>query len=80
MTIDALQTFLGWCAVINGSILLLWFMMFVLAHDWIYGIHGKWFRLSKERFDEIHYKSMSYFKLSIFLFNLAPYLALHLIA
>tara|TARA_Y100000588_G_scaffold164035_1_gene178156 strand:+ start:14490 stop:14660 length:171 start_codon:yes stop_codon:yes gene_type:complete len=44
-----------------------------------YGIHGKWFRLSKERFDEIHYKSMAYFKLSIFLFNLATYFALHLI-
>lgn len=47
-----------------------------MAHDWLHGIHGNWFQLSKERFDEIHYKSMRFFKLSIILFNLPPYLAL----
>ena len=79
MTIEATRALLGWCTLINGGILLLWFMMFILAHNWIYGMHGRWFQLSKERFDEIHYKSMTFFKLSILLFNLTPYLALRIV-
>ena len=79
MTLETIRDALGWCAVINGGILFLWFGAFTIAHDWIHGIHGKWFQLSKERFDEIHYKSMSFFKLSILLFNLTPYLALRIV-
>ena len=33
---------------------------------------------SEERFDEIHYTMMGYYKLAVILFNLAPYLALRL--
>ena len=79
MTLETIRAALGWCSVINGGILLLWFALFILAHDWIHGIHSKWFQLTKQRFDEIHYKSTPFFKLSIFLFNLTPYLALQLI-
>lgn len=79
MTLETIRAALGWCTVINGGILLLWFIVFTVAHDWIHRMHGKWFQLSKERFDEIHYQSMSFFKLSIFLFNLAPYLALRIV-
>ena len=79
MTLETAQATLGWCAVINGAILLLWFILFITAHDWIHRVHRKWFQLPRERFDAIHYQSMSFFKLSILLFNLAPYLALHLI-
>ena len=33
---------------------------------------------SEERFDEIHYTMMGYYKMAAILFNLAPYLALRL--
>ena len=33
---------------------------------------------SEERFDEIHYTMMGYYKMAPILFNLAPYLALRL--
>ena len=36
------------------------------------GIHGKWFRLSDERFDAAHYSGMAHFKIGIMLFNLVP--------
>ncbi len=75
----AISSLLGWCTVINTGILLLWSLIFILAHDWMFGMHTRWFKLTEERFDEIHYKSMTFFKLSIFLFNLTPYLALQLI-
>ena len=54
MTIDTVRDALLWCFVINMGLLLWWFAMFMLAHDWIYRFHGKWFRLSEEQFDTIH--------------------------
>jgi len=42
-------------------------------------VHGKWFTLSVEEFDAIHYKGMAFFKMGIVLLNLAPYLALRIV-
>jgi len=78
MTIEFIRNFLGWCALINYGVMALWFFMFVFAHDWMRSVHGKWFTISNERFDEIHYYLMGWFKLLIFVFNLVPYLVLRL--
>jgi hypothetical protein len=56
-----------------------WFLFFTLAHDWVYRFHNRWFRLSVERFDATHYLGMAIYKLAIFLFNLVPWLALHIV-
>ena len=79
MTVETIRDVLAWCTVINVALLLLWFMFFSFAHDWIYGVHGKWFTLPVEKFDAIHYAGMAFFKISIFLFNLVPYLALRIV-
>ncbi len=42
--------------------------------------HGRWFRLSDERFDALHYAGMSIYKIGVLLFNLVPWLALELIS
>jgi len=76
MNIDLIREVLGWCALINYGILLFWFLFLSLAHDWLYHFHGKWFSLSIEHFDAMHYLSMAFYKLSIFLFFLVPYLVL----
>ncbi len=78
MAIEILREVLGWCAVMNYSLLLLWFLMYVLANDWLYQLHGTWFTLSGEKLAAIHYAGMAFFKLGIFLFNLAPYIALRI--
>ena len=79
MTIEITRDFLGWCSIINMGLLLWWFMFFTLVHDLVYRIHGKWFKLSVERFDAIHYAGMAFFKVSIILFNIVPYLALRIV-
>lgn len=79
MSIDILMKFLGWCAVINFALLIWWAVFIIFAHDWVYRIHTKWFNLNLERFDAIHYSGMAFYKLSIILFNVAPYLALRII-
>ena len=76
MTIDLVRDALLWCFIINIGILLWWFLFFSLAHDWVYRFHGKWFKLSVERFDAIHYASMAFYKICIFVFNIVPYFAL----
>ena len=79
MTIEQVRDVLAWCSVINIGLLLWWFLMFALAHDFVYRLHGKWFRLTVERFDAIHYACMAFFKIGIFLLNIVPYLALRLV-
>jgi hypothetical protein len=79
MTIEVVREFLAWCTLINIGLLVWWFLWLFLAHDWIYKLHGRWFKLSEERFDAIHYAAIAFFKLSVFVFNLVPYLALRII-
>jgi hypothetical protein len=76
MAIDIVRKTLLWCAAINYGILLVWFLFFVLAHDWIYLFHSRWFHLSIDQFDMLHYAGMSIFKIGILLLNLVPYIAL----
>ena len=80
MTIELLREFLFWCTVINFGLLILWLLMILFLHNLIYRFHGKWFKISVERFDAIHYAGMALFKLSIFMFNLVPYVAMSITA
>ena len=78
MDVETVRAFLGWCTLINWVLLLVWWAMFSLAGDWMYGLHGKWFKISRQAFDVTHYAGMGLFKLLVLVFNLAPYLALRL--
>ncbi|PHR54788.1 MAG: hypothetical protein COA44_12210 [Arcobacter sp.] len=75
-----LESILAWSLLINISVLLFWFLMFIVAHDSLYVLHCRWFKLSVERFDFSHYISMAFYKLLILFFNLAPYLAIRIIS
>jgi hypothetical protein len=46
------------------------------VHDFVYRFHTRWFSLSLQTFDTIHYGGMAIYKLGILLLNLAPLLAL----
>jgi len=74
-----MMSFLAWCTLINYSVLLIWFFVFSLGHDWLHLMHGKWFDLTEQQFDLINYCGMGLFKLCILVFNLAPYVALRII-
>lgn len=54
MTVDILRGVLGWCAVINMGMLLWWFLFLAFAHDWVYRMHSKWFKIPVETFNAIH--------------------------
>ena len=78
MSMAVARTFLLWCTVINYGILLVWFLVFVFAHEWILRIHGRWFHLSHDQFDALHYAGMSIYKTGIMLFNLVPLIVLYI--
>jgi len=79
VTLEIIRSALGWCSVINFGILLCWFLIFTVAHDWIYRFHGRWFAMPVEKFNALHYAEMALFKCGILLFNLVPYLALRIV-
>jgi len=79
MDTTSLSAFLLRCLGVNYGVLLLWFLVFVYAHSSLYRIHSRWFRLSEEHFDALHYGGMALYKIGILLFNLAPYVALRLL-
>jgi len=79
MTLQTARDFFLWCTVINYLVLMVWFLFFVLAHDWMYRFHGRWFGFTLERFDTIHYTAMAAFKIGIILLNLVPLVAICII-
>jgi len=79
MTVEIFRDVLAWSTIINMGLLLFWLLWLKLFHNFVYLVHGKWFKLSEEKFDSIHYTGMLFFKMGIFLFNLVPYLALRIV-
>lgn len=78
MSLETIRAALGWCTVINFSILLAWGLGFMLARDWIYRMHSRFFRITKAQFETIQYAGMAFFKISLLIFNLIPYIALRI--
>ncbi len=79
MAIEEIRSVLGWCTLINYAVLLYWFAMFRFAHDRVQQIHGRWFSIPTETFDTVHYALMGVFKLGIFVFNVVPWIAIHIV-
>jgi len=78
MTIDTLRHFFAWCAVINYSLLIFWFVLSRAAHDFFTRLADRFFGVDAETYDRINLSAMFYFKLAIWLFNISPYLVLRL--
>jgi hypothetical protein len=80
MTLELIRSVLGWCALINMGLLLFSFFMIIAMRSMIHKIHGRWFKLSPEQFDMALYRALVGMKTSVFIFNIAPWIALHIVA
>ena len=80
MAIGHVEAVLLWCLGLNYALLLVWFGVFCFAHEWMYRLHTRWFKISVETFDGIHYAGMAIYKTGVILFNLVPLLALYFAA
>ena len=79
MTIQTLTTFFMWCAIINMGLLLISWLFFWTGSGWIYRMHSKWFKISQEHFYAIWYLVLAFWKISVFMFCIVPYIALLII-
>ena len=79
MTIPQLQQFLMWCSIINIGLLIFSSLMIMAMQGFICRFHGRLFRLPEESVSKALYLLIGLWKISIFLFNIVPWLALYLI-
>jgi hypothetical protein len=80
VTTNEIRQVLLWCVGLNYVVLFTWFGVFVFAHDWMYRLHTRWFKLSVETFNAMHYAGLSVYKIGILLLNLVPLVALYLVS
>lgn len=76
MSLEQIREALGWCVVIDIGLLLWWWAFISLAHDFVYRMHTRWFRMTVEQFDAIHYAGIALLKLMAFVLHVVPWLAL----
>lgn len=74
-----IKALLLYSLAINYSILLIWFGVFTLTHNGMYRLHSRWFNLSAETFDALHYAGMAVYKIGIIMLNISPLFALWLV-
>jgi hypothetical protein len=76
MSLTELKHFLVISTLINYAIVTIWFLVFVYAHEALYRLHTRWFRLSPQDFDKFHYAAMAIYKIGVLLLNLVPFIAI----
>ena len=79
MDINTIRAFFMWCTIVNGGLLILSSLILLLAGDWVFRIHSKWFPMPREAFNAAIYHFLGFFKIIVISFNLVPYIALVII-
>jgi len=79
MTLSLSDFFLA-STLVNYSVLTLWLCMLIIARDSIYQLHAKIFSIEIDAVKITHFRAMAYYKVGIFLLNLAPWIALTIIS
>ena len=76
MNLESLTQFFQWSTILGMVIYALTAIMSIFARDFMYGLHKKWFEMSRETFNIVIYSYLGLFKILLILFLLVPYLAL----
>lgn len=74
--LESLQSFFGWCTVINSAFYLLWLVTIMGARQWLVSRHAKWFALDPKDVQLSLYRLLAMFKVMLLVFNFTPWLAL----
>ena len=76
MTIATLTELLGWTSVINLAILSLSTLTVIAMRGTIATIHSTLFGLDAKDLERAYFQYLAQYKIAIFVFNIAPYIAL----
>ncbi len=80
LNIDTFTAFFMWNTIINGGLLILVAILFMIFPNFIYNCHSKFFKFPQEKFHSLMYTFFGIFKILFFVFNLVPYVVLLIIA
>lgn len=76
ISLESVTEFLGWCTIINMSLLTLSTILILLLHQKISRIHAKMFKLQQCDVSRIYFQYLGAYKVASIVFNLVPYIAL----
>lgn len=76
MTINEITTLLGWCTVVNFSILIFTTIVLWFFKDFVINSHAKLTGIRPKEFPKLYFSYLGVYKIGILLLNLTPYLAL----
>jgi len=76
MDIETVTRIFMWCTVFNAGLLVLTSVMCIYAGDWVYGMHSKFFSISRETFNVAIYSFIGLYKILVIVFNVIPYVVL----
>ncbi len=79
MDIRMLTDFFMWCTIVNAGLMILTFLVWLFAADFVYRLHGKWFAMPRETFNAIFYCFLGFYKIVFIVFNVAPWAALAIV-
>ena len=79
-SLETLTEFLGWCTILNLGMLALTAILVMAMRGLMTRIHAAMFGVSEGDLPSMYFKYMAQYQIAIFVFNLAPYIALKLMA
>ena len=74
-----IQSFLGWCTLLNAAILILSTAVLLGCRSMVTKIHGKLLGLDEDSLQKAYFQYLAQFKIAVLVFNLVPYLALRIV-
>ncbi|RZO20905.1 MAG: hypothetical protein EVB05_08855 [Candidatus Thioglobus sp.] len=80
MTIELLTIFLGWTTVINILVLIFSALVLLTAREKISKLHARLFGVDQANISQLYFQYLAQYKIAIIVFNIAPYLALRILA
>ncbi len=79
-SLETLTSFLGWCTVLNLGMLAFTSILVMVMRDRMTKTHATMFGVSEADLPRVYFQYMAQYQLATFVLNLAPYVALKLIA
>jgi hypothetical protein len=80
MTTETLTALLGWTSVINIAILAITTLSLIAMRGFITKVHARLFDMDEKDLGRAYFQYLAQYKIAIIVLNIAPYLALRIIA
>lgn len=80
MTLETLTELLGWSSAVNIAILLVSTLGVIAMRRAIAGIHSQLFGLDEKDLGRAYFQYLAQYKVAIIVLNIAPYIALKIMA